>query len=45
MSINYNDQGRAVSISFDDIPFRIIPNPGRGDCFLLAILQYLRING
>ena len=44
MSVNYNGQGIAVSISFGETVFRIIPNAGRGDCFLLAILEYLRIN-
>ncbi|MAD25958.1 MAG: hypothetical protein CMO44_17485 [Verrucomicrobiales bacterium] len=44
MSVNYDDQGKAVSVSFDNIPFEIIPNAGGGDCFLLAILEYLYRN-
>ena len=40
MSVNNDDRKKLI----DGIPFRIIPNPGGGDCFLLAILQYLRIN-
>jgi len=41
MSVIYDNQGKAVSISFGETVFQIIDNEAQGDCFLRAVLQYL----